>query len=312
MANSCAASTKSKRTTVWRHWLSFLHYAHYTFHPIQPTELHICLWIVWMFKKKLSYHTVRSYLYSLAAELKFRGGSDIVAKDHSWFIHSTLKHFKTKLGTQPIVYRRPLTVELLFHLLSTLELSSFDVYATMLTVGIFCLLRIGELCWVQYGGAPKFIKNRDLTFGKGYIELTLWQTKTDRDRRGVKKWINDIKGAPFNPYKMVHKLKAMKLKSLKPEEPFFALESGKGVSKAMLIKFLQTHMKRLFPQVNVREWTGISLRKGGATSALRAGVSGEVIQKLGNWVSDIYKGYIDHSVIDVCNAQALMVKTMNK
>ena len=76
-----------------------------------------------------------------------------------------------------------------------------------------------------------------------------------------------------------------------------ALESGKGVSKAMLIKFLQTHMKRLFPQVNVREWTG-----------LRAGVSGEVIQKLGNWVSDIYKGYIDHSVVDVYGAQTLMAQ----
>ena len=275
MANSCAASTKRKRNTVWRHWLSFLHY---TIPPIRPSELHICLWIVWMFKqkKKLAYNTVRSYLYSLAAELKFRGGRDIVGKDHSWFIHSTLKHFKSKLGTQPIVYRRPLTVDLLFSLLGTLDLSDFDtlVYATMLAVGVFCLLRIGELCWVRSGDRLKFIMNRDLTFNKGSIELTLWQTKTDRDRRGVKKWINDLKGVPFNPYEMVHRLKAMKLKSLRPVEPFFALSSGKAVSKAMLILFLQTHMKRLFPKVSQREWTGISLRKGGATSALRAGVSG--------------------------------------
>ena len=28
---------------------------------------------------------------------------------------------------------------------------------------------------------------------------------------------------------MVHRLKAMKLKCLRPEEPFFALESGKGL-----------------------------------------------------------------------------------
>ena len=195
-------------------------------------------------KKKLAYNTVRSYLYSLAAELKFRGGRDIVGKDHSWFIHSTLKHFKSKLGTQPIVYRRPLTVDLLFSLLGTLDLSDFDtlVYATMLAVGVFCLLRIGELCWVRSGDRLKFIMNRDLTFNKGSIELTLWQTKTDRDRRGVKKWINDLKGVPFNPYEMVHRLKAMKLKSLRPVEPFFALSSGKAVSKAMLILFLQTHI----------------------------------------------------------------------
>ena len=123
----------------------------------------------------------------------------------------------------------------------------------------------------------------------------------------MKKWVNDIK-APFNPYEMVHRLKAMKLKSLCLDEPFFALGSGKAVSKFMLV--LQIHMRRLFPQVSQSEWTG-SLR-GGATYALRAGVSGEVIQKLGNWVSDIYKGYIDHSVVDVYGAQSLMARTMCK
>ena len=147
MADSCATSTKSKRTTVWRHWMRFLRCTDYSVPPIRPSELHICLWIVWMFKKKLTYNTVRSYLYSLAAELKFRGGRDIVSEDHSWFIHSTLKHFKSRLGTGPIVYRRPLTVDLLFQLLKTLDLSKFDVYvyATMLSVGVFCLLRIGAV-----------------------------------------------------------------------------------------------------------------------------------------------------------------------
>jgi hypothetical protein len=101
----------------------------------------------------------------------------------------------------------------------------------------------------------------------------------------------------------------MKLKSLCLDEPFFALGSGKAVSKFMLVRFLQVHMRR---QVSQGEWTGISLRKGGATSALRAGVSREVIQKLGNWVSDIYKGYIDHSVVDVYGAQSLMARTMYK
>ena len=156
----------------------------------------------------------------------------------------------------------------------------------------------------------KFIRNRDFTFRKGYVELTLWQTKTDKEKRGVKKWINDLKSAPFNPCEMVHRLKAMKLNCLSMDEPFFALASGKAVSKFMLVKFLQAQMRYLFPHIEQREWTGISLRKGGATSALRAGVTGEVIQRLGNWVSDIYKGYIDHSVIDVYHAQNLMAKTM--
>jgi hypothetical protein len=160
-----------------------------------------------------------------------------------------------------------------------LDLSLFDnyVYATMLVVGVFCLLRIGELCCGKTGGVLKFIKNRDLAFKKGYVELTLWNTKTDKERRGVKKWINDIK-APFNPYEMVHRLKAMKLKSLCLDEPFFALGSGKAVSKFMLVRFLQIHMRRLFPQVSQSEWTGC----------------------------------IDHSVVDVYGVQSLMARTMYK
>ena len=69
----------------------------------------------------------------------------------------------------------------------------------------------------------------------------------------------------------------MKLKCMKPNDPFFALDSGNPVSKHMLIKFLQDKMAVLFPSIDVKEWTGISLRKGGATSALRAGVAGDVI-----------------------------------
>lgn len=105
LASSCAQSTLKKRTTCWRHWLRFLAESGYSIHPIRPNELHVCLWIMWLFRRKLTYITVRSYLYSLAAEMKFRGGNDIINEDHSWFIHCTMKHFKLRLGTAPLVYR---------------------------------------------------------------------------------------------------------------------------------------------------------------------------------------------------------------
>lgn len=293
--------------------MRFLRFSGFTVPPIRPKELHICLWITWLFKRKLSYNTVRTYLYGLASEIKIRGGIDIVGKDHSWFIHSTLKHYKSRLGNQPIVYRRPLTVDLLYSLLSCLNLEDFNTlaYATMLAVGVICLLRIGELCSVTYNKAKKFIRNMDLSFGPGYVQFTLWQTKTDTERKGVVKYVANLGNTSFNPYRMILKLKALKKTCLRPTDAFFALDSGKPISRSMLVQFLQTHMKRLFPKIDSREWSGISLRKGGATSALRAGVPGVVIQKMGNWVSDIYKGYIDHSLIDVSGAQRLMTATMS-
>jgi integrase len=308
MASSCAESTMKKRTTCWRHWLRFLRMSGYSIPPIRPSELHVCLFIIWLFRKKYAYHTVRTYLYSLAAELKFRGGIDIVKADRSWFVHSTMRHFKKKLGTAPIVYRRPLTIDLLERLLIQLDLSQFDnyVYATMLVVGVYCLLRIGELCYTKCKNSYKFIKNSDLSFNSTNIEFTLWSTKTDQEIKGVKKWITNVPKAEFNPFTMMQRLKAMKCSSSEKSKPFFALNNGNPVTRNLLVSFLQREMKRLFPKIDAKEWNGISLRKGGATSALRAGIAGEIIQVMGNWKSDAYKSYIDHSFQDVMTAQNLM------
>lgn len=309
MATSRAPSTMSKRDIVWRHWLHFIHEANYTIPPIRPGELHVCLWIIWLFKKKLAYRTVQSYLYSLSAEIKFRGGNDILRQGFNWYIHSTMKHFMRSKGTQPIRLRRPLTIDLLNRLLVSLDLSEYNtrVYATMLTVGVYCLLRIGEICYSSLKGVVKFIRNSDIVFKSRYIEFTLWNTKTDLEKKGVKKWIVAT-DAKFCPFDLMCTLKVIKFNQVKPKEPFFTLKNGKPVSRYLLVKFLRDKMALVAKDIDPREWSGISLRKGGATSALRAGISGETIQSMGNWRSSVYKGYIDHGVIDISNAQCKMAK----
>jgi integrase len=44
---------------------------------------------------------------------------------------------------------------------------------------------------------------------------------------------------------------------------------------------------------NAALYTGHSFRRGGATYAFRIGISGEVIQLMGDWKSDAYKRYIE-------------------
>lgn len=307
MASSCAQSTMAKRMVAWRLWMKFIGEAGYSIPPIRPSELHICLWIVWLFKRKLVYRTVQSYLYSLSSELQFRGGRNILQDGFNWFIHTTLKHYLRSKGNKTIKYRRPLTIDLLNKLLSTLDLSDYNtrVYATMLTVGVYCLLRIGEICKTSTNRVDKFIRNKDIAFKPGYVEFTLWNTKTDFERKGVKKCIIKTK-ARFCPFDLVHKLKVVKLTKTGPNEPFFTLANGKAVSKFLLVKFLRQKMATTFPAIDSSEWSGISLRKGGATSALRAGISGEIIQKMGNWRSEVYKCYIDYSLNDFSLAQQRM------
>ena len=52
-------------------------------------------------------------------------------------------------------------------------------------------------------------------------------------------------------------------------------------------------------------FTGHSFRRGGATWAFQSGVSGEVIQVLGDWSSDAYKQYLEFSMQDRLNLAAL-------
>lgn len=193
-------------------------------------------------------------------------------------------------------------------LLCHIKLVTFDdwVYATMLVVGVYCLMRIGEVCSTVSGKACKFIRNRDAKINKDHVLITLWSTKTDTGNLGTRKWITNVMNVNFNPFNMICRLKMMKINSTRPDDAFFALSSGNTVSRYMLVKFLQSNMAKVFPGCNVREWTGISLRKGGATSALRAGIPGVVIQRMGNWKTDIYKSYVEHDFPDVTNAQAKM------
>jgi integrase len=305
-----APSTRRKHTTAWRHWLRYLQLAEFSIPPIRPSELHICLWLVYLFKRHYSYNTIKTYLYSLASEIRIRGGKNIVIPYESWFVHTTLAYMKKSLGTGPITFRRPLTIDLLALLFKILDLKDYDtyVYACMLTMGVYCMLRVGELCYSKDEGVEKYIRNGDITFYSDYISYTLHNTKTDKDKRGVKKYIADIKSAVINPFDFMRMIKNIKTNSSISSEPFFTLKNGKPVSRPMLVKFLQDKMKIIFPAVPANEWTGISLRKGGATSAIRAGVAGEVIGHMGHWKSDVYKIYIVHEGKDIRDAQVKMAK----
>jgi hypothetical protein len=143
-----------------------------------------------------------------------------------------------------------------------------------------------------------------MIFSKDFLSFTLYATKTDKDRKGIKKFIANMAETKFNAFSVVKALKQAKLSSTGADQPFFALKNGRPVSRVMLVGFLQARMKLLLPKIPANEW--ISLRKGGATSAIRAGVPGEIIEKLGHWRSDIYKLYISHDGSDVRSAQLKM------
>ena len=301
-------STNTKRSTAWRSWLGFLRQFQVASAPTNPSELTVCLWLAYLFHRNLAYNSIRTYLYSLAAEIKLRGGASIIIPYGSWFIRATLRYVMKTKGAGPIQIRRPLTVIILERLVRSVDLGSYDnlVLCAMLAVGVYGMLRIGEVCYQGKSRGIKFIANKDLSLHDDYVRVILHKTKTDIARRGVEKIIGNVGNVKSNPFVLVRNLKMCKLSSVESSQPFFALKDGKAVTRQMLVRFLQKTLSPIYPHIPKREWSGVSLRKGGATSALKGGVAGETIEYLGHWRSNVYKTYISHDTSDIKAAQQRM------
>jgi integrase len=255
MAGSGAPATLSKRNTAWNHYVNFLKIMKNKGDPICPTQLTVCLFIIYLFRRKLTYGTVRSYLFSLTSEIKIRGGRDILQPFDSWFIRSTLKHYQLKLGNAPIHYRRPLTIDIVKKLLDATDLTVFNnrVYITMIVVGVYGLFRIGELCGAGDKGTHIGIKNKDVTCRGKVAIIMLYGTKTDLNKVGVTKYFSDTGKVTPNPFRLIYMLKSLKKASAKKDDPFFTLKDGKTVSRVMLVKWMKQKLLGCFPKSKATE-----------------------------------------------------------
>lgn len=253
--------------------------------------------------KGLAPITIRTYLYSLSSEVKKRGGPPFITPKGSWFIHSTLKAIARVTPLRGPVFRRPITVPVLNRFLKALNFSTGDdlLFGVMATVGVFGMFRINELCAVGKIKAQKFIRNKDVSFGKGHAIIQIFNTKT---KGAVTKVLADVKGHQCNPCGLLWSFVMAKTSFKGDEEALFVTQKGKAVTRSMFVSFLRKKLAKVFPSINPQEWNGVSLRKGGATSAMKAGVHGDIIGKLGHWESDTYKRYIHCSIQDITQAQA--------
>lgn len=307
LSKSVAPSTLDKRKASWKHWCKFKAVHTLSGTMINPSELDICLWLTFLRDKGLMASSIKAYMYALSAEIKFRGGTSFIKPYESWFIKATMRAIERGDDPCKVVQRQPLTTDLLSKVAEGTDFSIGDnfAYITMLFLGIFGLFRINELCFVQRGGVKKFIRFKDIVFYPDHAKISIFNTKTDRV---VVKVVGKLSKGKICPYKILFNFYNSKLER-KPDLPVFTTKRGLPITRQLLVKFLQDKMSKICPDVPVKAWNGISLRKGGATSAMRAGVSGEVIQKLGNWKSSVYVQYLTAAEKDIIKAQDMFAFT---
>ena len=85
--------------------------------------------------------------------------------------------------------------------------------------------------------------------------------------------------------------------SQRQDDPLFVFRFGNGVDRFMtdsqFVSVLRTHVKAAFPGRDASLYAGHSLRRGGATAMILAGVPEPVLKAHGRWSSDTYQRYYD-------------------
>jgi len=121
----CQRRCTQHETTTWKHWVNFWLLNNRDFNLLEPPQIFICLWIIHLFRRDYAYNTVRSYIFSLASELKFRRGKNFLGDPNAWFIHSTLKHFLKTRDASTLTFRRPITTDMLPLILKNSDMGIF-------------------------------------------------------------------------------------------------------------------------------------------------------------------------------------------
>jgi hypothetical protein len=152
-----------------------------------------------------AYNTVKSYVFSLASELKLRRGQNFLDAPNAWFIHTTLKHFLKTRDASTLTFRRPITIDMLPLILKNSDMGNFTTRSmvTMIIIGVLGCFRIGEICSKTEGKRQFFIRNRDLVTTEQGTKITLWNTKTDKENKGVDKFIANLEGYIINPQNLI-------------------------------------------------------------------------------------------------------------
>lgn len=128
------------------------------------------------------------------------------------------------------------------------------------------------------------------------IKVNIKTSKTDPFRRGCAIYIGKAK-PPLCAVEAV--LAYLHIREATPG-PLFMLQSGEPLTRVLLTKWL----REILEAANIPgNYASHSFRIGAATMAARNGVPDHLIQTLGRWSSDAFKGYV-RTPVDVLVASS--------
>jgi hypothetical protein len=297
-----AASTWSSYGSHARAYLTFCK-GYGIIHPFPFTEPNICAFITFYFFTGKSWSTLKQAMASLRNLARISGDPCTVFSSPR--IAMLRRGYKRSSKTKHRKPRVPITIWVLAALLQLIHSPQDGVFFTIACVGVFGLLRGGEL--TAKGPSYPTLTRSQITWYEDYFTIFLPESKTDVDRNGVLITIYKVTGS-LCPYTRLWKL-WNEAPSKHPHAPVFQDQFGRAITYTAMLQWLKSFLPRIgipFDQVGVH-----SLRIGGATTLALLGVPAHIIKVLGRWVSLSYQVYT-RTASQLQHTAALMAKACSQ
>ena len=159
-------------------------------------------------------------------------------------------------------------------------------------VAYFGFLRISEFAAPERKSSKPGLRVCDVAFKVSWVELTLWDTKSDKSPKGVK---IALAKRPEGPGPVRWLAEFIRRRPLSAESGLlFIHEDGRPMQKA----WFRNTLKEWCGQVGLEgNRNSHSLRIGAATDAAAQGLTEGEIQRLGRWKSRAFMRYVRPSMV---------------
>lgn len=283
-----AESTKAAYASQRRRYVEFC--GKFCYIPIPASSQQLCRYVAYL-AESMAASSIKNYLNVVRIMHIEKGLTNPLKEDYQ--LHCVIRGVRRIKGDT--VHRKlPLMPYHLQFILAGLDLqkaTDCNIWAAIL-VAFFGMFRRSNVVPPSSGAfdQQRHTRRRDIKIFSDRAEITIRWSKTIqyRERQHVLP-LPRIKGAILCPVTALHRAF-----SLTPwaaaDGPAFVTSSKGLVTTDDLVQAIKSGVVRAGG--DPQDYSGHSLRRGGASLAYRCGVPIETIRKIGDWKSDSYKSYI--------------------
>jgi integrase len=294
-----AAYTEGTIRNLKTQWCSFISFCLYFKLCYLPTSVDtLCMYAQYLSKTFKSADSIVNYLGGVRLMHLYAGlPFDLL---QNFLVKLLLKGLRKRLCHTP---RRalPITPQILLSFLPYLHLDSpFDItlWCSFL-FAFFLMARKSNICppSKRKFDSTKHLCRGDILYNDtGLLVLFRW-SKTNQHRQRPKLTpLIKMPDSPLCPLTIFTTMNTMI--PANPKDPAFLIPTNCGKFTTLTHDVFVKHLRKLLVKTghNPSSYSGHSFRRGGATWAVRSGVSDSLIRLHGDWRSDSYLMYIHESV----------------